>query len=375
MNTESKELVTCDSNLPTISLDPAGPMAFMDTASFNQMLTVAEMLSKSTLIPDHFQGKPANCFISLELAVRMKMSPFMVMQSLYVVYGRPGLEAKFKIALANRAGWNLQYDIERDKAGNIIACTAYSDKGGIRTMGPKITAQMVKAEGWDKPKPMKNGGNLPSKWTTLPEMMYRYRAGSYFVNVICPDLAMGMPSADELEDVIDIQPIVIPKGIDLGAMTPGNTEVLPTPEPEEALPSYGDLVAEYVSGDLGKGKALSEYLLEYSKHSKTDIEQCKAFAATRWPEFVQSFEKWQASRDAKAHAAANQNPAVAQQAPKQGGPVTPITSDQIDQIENLLEMKNPNWDEVLAFLNIPKMPLVEFDYDTAERVIEYLKAL
>ena len=53
--------------------------------------------------------------------------------------------------------------------------------------------QMADAEGWTK----KNG----SKWKTMPELMLSYRAATFFGRMYCPDLLMGMQTADEVEDI------------------------------------------------------------------------------------------------------------------------------------------------------------------------------
>jgi hypothetical protein len=50
----------------------------------------------------------------------------------------------------------------------------------------------VKEEGWLA----KNG----SKWKTMPELMFMYRAASWFINTHCPEIAMGLRTAEEIED-------------------------------------------------------------------------------------------------------------------------------------------------------------------------------
>jgi hypothetical protein len=52
---------------------------------------------------------------------------------------------------------------------------------------------MVKAEGWlAKP---------GSKWKTMPELMFRYRAAAFFGRLYAPDILMGMPTSDEMLDI------------------------------------------------------------------------------------------------------------------------------------------------------------------------------
>jgi len=245
--------------------------------TFKDTMEIAKFFSESDLIPAHFQKKPANVFIALELAARQNLSPLMVMQSIYIVHGRPGFEGKFLIALANRAGWNIQYDIKRDAAGRIVACTAYSEKNGVRIYGPTITAEMVKAEGWDKPK-----GTQVSKWMTLPELMYRYRAGAYFVKTVCPQLAMGLPTVEELEDQI----------VDLPT-TPPVPEItgLPEVQAEPEATSFDQLVEAW---EESQKHLVPQYIEAICQHKKCEPEAVRAEAAKHWDKFTASFVKWAA---------------------------------------------------------------------------------
>ena len=128
------------------------PGGLMSSTQFQQMLAVSEFLAGSDLIPEHFRRKPANVFVALEMALRQNMSVFPVMQNIYVVKGRPGMEAKLVIAMVNASGkydQGLDYDVV-EKDGKIVSCTAWTMKGGRRIEGPPVTAEMVRAEGWDK---------------------------------------------------------------------------------------------------------------------------------------------------------------------------------------------------------------------------------
>ena len=51
---------------------------------------------------------------------------------------------------------------------------------------------MAKAEGWLG----KNG----SKWKTMPQLMLRYRAASFFSSLNCPELTMGLYTKEEMQD-------------------------------------------------------------------------------------------------------------------------------------------------------------------------------
>lgn len=173
---------------------------FFNRDLFEHAQRVARVFAESDLVPKHFQGKIANCVIALNYAQRMGLDPFMVFQNLYIVYGRPGLESKLVIALINQSGkysTPLQFDFEG--AGDEYGCTAHATdaKSKKEVFGPKITWKIVKGEKWDT----KDG----SKWKTMPEVMFRYRAASWFCNVNCPEVKLGMPTVEELHDVVDLE--------------------------------------------------------------------------------------------------------------------------------------------------------------------------
>jgi hypothetical protein len=56
---------------------------------------------------------------------------------------------------------------------------------------------MAEKEGWLK----KNG----SKWQTMPQVMLRYRAASFFARMNCPELSIGLYSKEELDDFTPIK--------------------------------------------------------------------------------------------------------------------------------------------------------------------------
>jgi len=172
---------------------------FNKRSTFELAVRMADAFSKSTIVPRDYQGNPANCLIALEMATRIGTAPMMVMQNLYIVNGRPAWSSQFIIAMINNSRkykTEIQYDIKG--SGDSLECTAYAiDHKGNKVSGPKITMQMAKDEGWL--------GRSGSKWQTMPEVMIRYRAVSFFGRLNCPDLIMGIYSADEVIDLPENQ--------------------------------------------------------------------------------------------------------------------------------------------------------------------------
>lgn len=158
----------------------------------NQM---AKALASSTVVPSTFQNNVGNCLIAIEQAQRLSISPLTVMQNLHVIQGRPSWSSSFLIAMINdsrKFDMELQFDETKDKEGKPFSCVAWTMKNGRRIEGMVVDMEMAKAEGWLA----KNG----SKWKTMPQLMLRYRAASFFSRLNCPELTLGLYTKEELVD-------------------------------------------------------------------------------------------------------------------------------------------------------------------------------
>lgn len=168
---------------------------------------VAQMYNRSTLVPTAYQGEAgfSNCCIAVDMATRMQANPLMVMQNLYIVHGNPSWSSKFLIATINTCGrfMPLQYEcngLQGDDYG--WRCVTYAENDIAtqnRLEGPWVTWRMVKAEGWD----VKQG----SKWRTMPEVMFRYRAAAFWQRLYAPEIGMGFQTVEESQDLRDVQDV------------------------------------------------------------------------------------------------------------------------------------------------------------------------
>lgn len=168
---------------------------FGTSDNFIMAMQMAKALAESTIVPAIYQKNPSNCLIAIEMAQRMGVSAMMVMQNLYPIQGRPSWSSQFLIARINNShkfDMELQYEETKDKDGKPFSCTAWTTKDGRRVDGMTVDMQMAKDEGWIA----KNG----SKWKTMPQLMLRYRAASFFSRLNCPEVAMGLYTKEEAED-------------------------------------------------------------------------------------------------------------------------------------------------------------------------------
>jgi len=184
-----------EASLPAVRAD------FFDLQGFELLQRVAKAFASSTLVPQAYQGNLANCMIALNLARRLKADELMVMQNLYIVHGNPGWSSKFLIACVNTCGRfsALRYEWRGTPGADDFGCRAWAIEKdtGARLDGVWVDWKMVKAEGWNS--------KAGSKWKTMPEQMFVYRAAAFWQRAYAPEISMGLSTADELADVVDVR--------------------------------------------------------------------------------------------------------------------------------------------------------------------------
>lgn len=171
------------------------PLNCETVEGFEGMQRMANLLSRSALVPDHFRNSIPNCFLALEAARKLGVSVLTVCQNMFVIHGKPGWNAQFLIACFNASG---RYSpIEYTEVGTpgendygMYASAAFLKTGQVMK-GPAVTMGMAGEEGW-----LRNG-----KWKTMPQLMLRYRAATFFIRTTAPEIGMGIYTTDELKDI------------------------------------------------------------------------------------------------------------------------------------------------------------------------------
>ena len=208
---------------------------FSGIQAFEDAQRIAKALASSTLIPPQFQGQQgfANCLVALEIANRMGISPFLAMQHLHVIHGRPSWSSSFIIAMVNGCGRYSPLRFEISGAGDSLACYAVAtDLASEQELkGPTITMAMAKKEGWWSRKDRQ--GNETSKWQTMPDLMIRYRAAAFWGRLYASDLLLGLQTQEE---AIDVQQVTVKTEVssldDLNAQI---TSPVVTAEPDDDI--------------------------------------------------------------------------------------------------------------------------------------------
>ena len=195
---ESKTLAQLQTS-GVANVQAPAPMSFFTADGFALMQRIATAFTQSDMVPQQYQGNLPNCLIALDMAHRMGANPLLVMQNLYVVHGTPGWSSKFLIATVNTCGRfsAMRYEWKGEAGEADYGCRAWAIEleTDERLDGIWVTWAMVKAEGWSAKK--------GSKWLTMPDQMFIYRAAAFWQRVYAPEISMGLSTAEEAKDVYD----------------------------------------------------------------------------------------------------------------------------------------------------------------------------
>ena len=196
MNAEAATVM----NLPTPTTSQPVTV-YGERDAFELALRKAKVYAASTLVPAQYQDNIPNCLIAMNMAKRLGSDELQTMQNLYIVQGKPGWSGQFLIATFNQCGkfTALRFEWRGEQGDKDWACRAYATEKatGERIVGSWVSWKMVEAEGWNK----KSG----SKWLTMPEQMFQYRAAAFLVRSHAPEIAMGLQTVEELRDVIEVE--------------------------------------------------------------------------------------------------------------------------------------------------------------------------
>jgi len=181
------------SQLAPVEHTPPGEDLLSSPHAFRNALEMAQVLSRSQLIPQHFRGKPEDVLAGIMLARKMGEDVFTILQNVHFVSGKPGWAAPFLIARANASGvfeGELAFDTSGQGADLAVTCSAVLKKSG-KPVSVTVSLAMARADGWTK----------NAKYSSLPEQMLCYRSATFLIRRYAPGILLGYRPADELEDI------------------------------------------------------------------------------------------------------------------------------------------------------------------------------
>lgn len=166
---------------------------FANPAQMQDLLTVADQISHSKIIPQHYRGNPSDCFVAIVQAKEMGINPFSFMRGSYVVHGQLGLYGKFIISLLNESNkikGSLRWEFKNGENGLPYRCECFATLPDGSEVSYHLTWNDVTANKWES----------NPKWRSMPKKMFMYRTASWLADTYFPEVINGMQSAESIED-------------------------------------------------------------------------------------------------------------------------------------------------------------------------------
>lgn len=172
--------------------------AWSSSEQMSYLRRTAQLITKGgDMIPAAFRGDQnlPQAMMCADLAIKIGVSPVTLAQNMHFVKGKVGYSGKILIMLLNthpKYKGGLKYDEwEDDRLGSCCLAWTLDRETGEKVKGVIVSMAMAKAEGW-----MSN-----KKWQSMPQLMLRYRAASFFASTNCPEKVAGLMSIDEIESI------------------------------------------------------------------------------------------------------------------------------------------------------------------------------
>lgn len=192
--------VEAENNSPMVNVNNTSAMV-LSGDSMEKMLKFSEMMATSKItIPKHLQGNAGDCFAIVMQAMQWGMNPFAVAQKTHLVNGVLGYEAQLVNAVINSRApitTRLNYEWFGDWS-KVNGKTSNSDDVGV-----VVSATM---RGESEPRTlsisMAQVGTVRNSplWVNDPRQQLAYLATKRWSRLYCPDVILGVYTADEAED-------------------------------------------------------------------------------------------------------------------------------------------------------------------------------
>jgi len=206
MNTQTATVTAIN---PAFEVEANGSMVNINNTSamvlsgdsMDKMLKFSEMMATSKItIPKHLQGNAGDCFAIVMQAMQWGMNPFAVAQKTHLVNGILGYEAQLVNAVINSRApitTRLNYEWFGDWS-KVNGKTSNSDDVGV------IVSATMRGE--SEPRTlsisMAQVGTVRNSplWVNDPRQQLAYLATKRWSRLYCPDVILGVYTADEAED-------------------------------------------------------------------------------------------------------------------------------------------------------------------------------
>lgn len=212
--------------------------------TIDEATSLAERLSKSSLLPKAMQGKMPDVLVTILAGQEMGLSPMASLRSFHVIEGKTVLGADGMVALVLGSG-KAEY-FERVEESDTSVTYETKRVGALKPRRCTWTLQMAKAAAL----------NAKDNWRLYPRAMLASRAKSELARDVYPDVLAGCYTEDEQEyirtptDAIDAEFVEV---------EPAELAQIDTFETEADLKAFAAVLKEKIT-DRWRTEANNRYV-------------------------------------------------------------------------------------------------------------------
>lgn len=180
--------------------------------------SLAEALCRTSFVPKHFAGKPAETAAAILTGFELGLSPMAAVRAIFVISGTPGMYAKSMVAVVQSRGHQVWIPEQSDER--------------VVVRGQRKGSAHVYETVWDRARVVKAKLTGNAKYQENPQQMMVARGQAEICRQVASDALHGIPYA--VEEFDDLPPVTATATV--GRVTAA--EILGTDEaaPEQPTP-------------------------------------------------------------------------------------------------------------------------------------------
>lgn len=158
--------------------------------TMQEVMDLAELMSKSEMVPKIYQGKPGNVTVAILAGSPLGLNPFSACQSFAVINGTPSLFGDALLGIVRGSGLLTKISETVSENGQVATC--FITRRGEDPVCRTFTMDEAKKAGL-------LGKQGP--WQSYPKRMLQMRARAFALRDVFPDILRGIGIAEEIEDI------------------------------------------------------------------------------------------------------------------------------------------------------------------------------
>ena len=158
--------------------------------NLSDVKTFADIITRSSLCPDAYRGKPNDVFVAILMGLDLGLSPMQAVQNIAVINGRPCLWGDAMLAVCKSSpDWEWMVEEQAGEGDRMTARCRVKRRGE-----PEVVTTFSLSEA--------KAANLTGKgpWRSYPKRMLQMRARGFALRDAFPDVLRGIAPAEEVAD-------------------------------------------------------------------------------------------------------------------------------------------------------------------------------